>query len=91
MELLELQSDSDLRSRFRELSLQDFYKCVPEHRYGKIRKHAQVILCLFGSTYVCEQAVSLIYLNKSKVRNALSDSHLEDILTLPVSQLEHDI
>ncbi|KAL7400676.1 hypothetical protein ABVT39_015949 [Epinephelus coioides] len=42
MELLELQSDSDLRSKFRELPLQDFYRCVPAHRYAKIRKHAQM-------------------------------------------------
>ena len=91
MELLELQSDSDLRCRFRELSLQDFYKSVPAHRYGKIRKHAQVMFSLFGSTYVCEQAFSLMNLNKSKLRNALSDSHLHDILTLSVSQLEPDI
>ncbi|XP_063748741.1 general transcription factor II-I repeat domain-containing protein 2B-like [Eleginops maclovinus] len=91
MELLELQSDSDLHSRFRELSLQDFYRSIPAHRYGKIRKHAQVMLSLFGSTYVCEQAFSLMNLNKSKLRNALSDSHLHDILTLSVSQLEPDI
>ncbi|KAJ3584976.1 hypothetical protein NHX12_013699 [Muraenolepis orangiensis] len=49
MELLELQSDSDLHSRFRELSLQDFYRSIPAHRYGKIRKHAQR-LCLVGRT-----------------------------------------
>ncbi|KAJ3581116.1 hypothetical protein NHX12_017622 [Muraenolepis orangiensis] len=91
MELLELQSDSDLHSRFRELSLQDFYRSIPAHRYGKIRKHAQVMLSLFGSTYVCEQAFSLMNLNKSKLRNALSDTHLHDILTLSVSQLEPDI
>ncbi|KAK5868072.1 hypothetical protein PBY51_012517 [Eleginops maclovinus] len=91
MELLELQSDSDLHSRFRELSLQDFYRSIPAHRYGKIRKHAQVMLSLFGSTYFCEQAFSLMNLNKSKLRNALSDSHLHDILTLSASQLEPDI
>ena len=84
MELLELQSDSDLRSKFIEHPLQDFYRCVPAHRYGKIHKHAQVMLFLFGSTYVWEQAFSLINLNKSKLRNALSDSHLHDILTLSV-------
>ena len=91
MELLELQSDSDLRSKFRELPLQDFYRCVPAHRYAKIRKHAQVMLSLFGSTYICEQAFSLLNLNKCKLRNSLSDSHLHDILTLSVSQLEPDI
>ncbi len=46
MELLELQSDSDLQGKFRELPLQDFYRCVPAHRYANIRKHAQVMLSL---------------------------------------------
>ena len=91
MELLELQSDSNICSKFRELPLPDFYRCVPAHRYGKIHKHAQVMLSLFGSTYVCEQAFSLMNLNESKLRNALSDSHLHDILTLSVGQLEPDI
>uniref|UniRef100_A0A8P4KFQ5 SPIN-DOC-like zinc-finger domain-containing protein n=1 Tax=Dicentrarchus labrax TaxID=13489 RepID=A0A8P4KFQ5_DICLA len=91
MELLELQVYSDLHSKFRELTLQDFYRRVPAHRYAKIRKHAQVMLSLFGSTYVCEQAFSLLNLNKCKLRNALSDSHLHDILTLSVSQLEPDV
>ena len=91
MELLELQADSDLHSKFRELTLQDFYRHVPAHRYAKIRKHAQVKLSLFGSTYVCEQAFSLLNLNKCKLRNALSDPHLSDILTLSVSELEPDV
>ncbi|XP_041858599.1 general transcription factor II-I repeat domain-containing protein 2-like isoform X2 [Melanotaenia boesemani] len=77
MELLELQSDSDLHSK----SLQDFYRCVPAHRYAKICKHAQVMLSLFGSTYICEQAF----------RNSLSDSHVHDILTSSLSQLEPDV
>ena len=54
-----------------------------------MRKHAQVMLSVFGSTYLCEQAFSLMKLNKCKLRNALS--HLHDILTLSVSQLEPDI
>lgn len=91
MELLELQSDSDLHSKFRELSLQDFYRCVPAHRYAKLCKHAQVMLSLFGSTYVCEQAFSLLNLNKCKLRNSLSDAHVHDILTLSLSQLEPDV
>ena len=49
------------------------------------------MLSLFGSTYVCEQAFSLLNLNKCKLRNALSDPHLSDILTLSVSELEPDV
>ena len=54
MELLEFQSDSDLQSKFRQLPVQQFCKCVPAARYGKIQKHAQVMLSLFGSTHLCE-------------------------------------
>ena len=43
MVFLEHQTDSDLHSNSRELPLQDFYRCIPAHRYGKIRKHAQVM------------------------------------------------
>lgn len=88
MELIELQSDSQLQNKFRALPLLDFYTCFPADRYAKIRRHAQVMLSLFGSTYLCEQASSLMNVNKCKLRNSLSDSHLQDILTLSVSQLD---
>ncbi|KAM3872079.1 general transcription factor II-I repeat domain-containing protein 2-like [Diretmus argenteus] len=76
MELIELQSDSQLQNKFRALPLLDFYRCVPADRFAKIRKHAQVMLSLFGSTYLCEQAFSLMNLNKCKLRNSLSDLSL---------------
>ncbi|KAF7646085.1 hypothetical protein LDENG_00194110 [Lucifuga dentata] len=49
-------------------------------------KQTQVMLSLFGST--CEQAFSLMNLNKWKLRSTLTDSHLHDSLTLSVSQLQ---
>ncbi|XP_044220325.1 general transcription factor II-I repeat domain-containing protein 2B-like [Thunnus albacares] len=88
MELIELQSDSQLQNKFTAVPLLDFYRCVPADRYAKICKHAQVMLSLFGSTYLCEQAFSLM---KCKQRNSLSDSHPHDILTLSVSQLETNV
>ncbi|XP_053493347.1 general transcription factor II-I repeat domain-containing protein 2B-like isoform X2 [Ictalurus furcatus] len=54
MEPIELQCDSELKHKFRSLPLTDFYKCVPAHRYPKMCKQAQVMLSLFGSTYLCE-------------------------------------
>ncbi|KAL2087322.1 hypothetical protein ACEWY4_018381 [Coilia grayii] len=90
MELLELQSNSHLHNLYKELSLLEFYKSVPA-QYPKIRKHAQMMLSLFGSTYLCEQAFSIMNLNKPKHRNTLSNSHLHDILSLSVSQLQPNI
>uniref|UniRef100_A0A672N6G3 Uncharacterized protein n=1 Tax=Sinocyclocheilus grahami TaxID=75366 RepID=A0A672N6G3_SINGR len=91
MELIELQCDSELQHKFRSLPLTDFYKCVPANRYPKMCKQAQVMLSLFGSTYLCEQTFSLMNLNKCKLRSKLTDSHLHNILTLSVSQLQPNL
>ncbi len=64
MELIELQCDTELKHKFTSLPLTDFYKCVPANRYTKMFKQAQVMLSLFGSTYLCEQTFSLMNLNK---------------------------
>ncbi|XP_017322188.1 general transcription factor II-I repeat domain-containing protein 2A [Ictalurus punctatus] len=60
MELIDLHCDSELKNKFRSLPLTDFYKCVPANRLPKICKQAQVMLSLFGSTYLCEQTFSLM-------------------------------
>ncbi|KAK7893660.1 hypothetical protein WMY93_022812 [Mugilogobius chulae] len=91
MELIEFQCDSELKNKFMALNLKDFYTQVSLQRYPHIKKHAQVMLSLFGSTYICEQTFSVMNLNKSKLRGTLTDSHLEDILTLSVSQLQPNI
>ncbi|XP_067243660.1 general transcription factor II-I repeat domain-containing protein 2B-like [Chanodichthys erythropterus] len=91
MELIELQCDSELKHKFTSLPLTDFYKCVPANRYPKMCKQAQVMLSLFGSTYLCEQTFSLMNLNKSKLRSQITDSHLHNILSLSVSQLQPNL
>lgn len=91
MELIEFQCDSELKNKFMSLHLKDFYTHVSSERYPSIRKHAQVMLSLFGSTYICEQTFSVMNLNKSRLRSTLTDPHLQDILTLSVSQLQPDI
>ncbi len=91
MELIELQCDTELKHKFTSLPLTDFYKCVPANRYPKMCKQAQVMLSLFGSTYLCEQTFSLMNLNKSKLRSKITDSHLHNILSLSVSQLQPNL
>uniref|UniRef100_A0A3B3IGK3 HAT C-terminal dimerisation domain-containing protein n=1 Tax=Oryzias latipes TaxID=8090 RepID=A0A3B3IGK3_ORYLA len=91
MELIEFQCDTELRPKFVSLPLRDFYPHVSKQRYPQMRKNAQVMLSLFGSTYICEQTFSLMNLNKIKLRGTLTDSHLQDILTLSVSKLQPNI
>uniref|UniRef100_A0A3B3HY18 HAT C-terminal dimerisation domain-containing protein n=1 Tax=Oryzias latipes TaxID=8090 RepID=A0A3B3HY18_ORYLA len=56
------------------------FQCDSE--YPQMRNNAQVMLSLFGSTYICEQTFSLMNLNKIKLRRTLTDSRLLDQLTL---------
>ncbi len=91
MELIEFQCDTELKNKFMSQNLKDFYTQAPLQRYPHIKKHAQVMLSLFGSTYICEQTFSVMNLNKSRLRGTLTDSHLDDILTLSGSQLKPNI
>uniref|UniRef100_A0A3P9L8G5 SPIN-DOC-like zinc-finger domain-containing protein n=1 Tax=Oryzias latipes TaxID=8090 RepID=A0A3P9L8G5_ORYLA len=90
MEFIEFQCDTELRRKFVSLPLRDFYPHVSVQRYPQMRKNAQVMLSLFGSTYICEQTFSLMNLKKIKLRGTLTDSHLQDIQTL-VSKLQPNI
>ena len=79
MEVIEIQCDSDLRTKFNELGVPEFYKYLPI-RFKNIRELAFKILSMFGSTYRCEQLFSLMKGNKCPARSRLSDSHLGAVL-----------
>ncbi|CAL9682960.1 unnamed protein product [Knipowitschia caucasica] len=84
MELIEFQCDTEVKNKIMSLNLKDFYTQVSLQRFPHIKKHAQVMLSLFGSTYICEQTFS-------EPEQVQTDSHLDDILTLSVSQLQPNI
>ena len=44
------------------------------------------VLCMFRSTYVCEQVFSVMNINKTKFRSRLTHKHLNDILKLAATQ-----
>ena len=59
MELIELQSSSQLKSRFREVPLIEFNQYyLTSKRIPSIVKHANEVAVFFVSTYVCEQFFS---------------------------------
>jgi hypothetical protein len=102
LELMELQTDPDMKIIFERtklkkvedrLPLMDFYqKYVHEARsYPKLIAHAKKMACIFGSTYVCEQLFSKMKFTKNKYRTRLTDSHLNDILYISSSSMTANI
>lgn len=91
LELIELQCDSESRSRHQQLSLVNFYRQLEKGRFQEIRTFAKKMLSLFGSTYLCEKTFSVMNFNKNRVRTRLSDSHLRDILRIKTTAFEPDL
>ncbi|XP_074513994.1 general transcription factor II-I repeat domain-containing protein 2A-like [Sebastes fasciatus] len=90
MELIDLQSDTLLAEHFRSVSLLDFYSSLKEENFPHMRRHAQKILVLFGSTYVCEQTFSVMKFNKSRYRSSITDDHLSAVLRISTSDIQPD-
>ncbi|XP_068598240.1 general transcription factor II-I repeat domain-containing protein 2A-like [Brachionichthys hirsutus] len=90
LELIDLQSDSALKDTFKSLNLNDFYASLNEATFPNLRRTAQKMLVLFGSTYVCEQTFSVMNINKSRHRSKLTDQHLRSILRIATTKITPD-
>lgn len=92
MELIDLQCSAELKAKFRDVPLLDFYKFyLPAKSFPGLSCHALKMASLFGSTYICEQFFSKVKVLKSKHRNRLGDERLESSLRIATSQIEPDI
>ncbi|CAK1603041.1 unnamed protein product [Parnassius mnemosyne] len=79
MELIEIQENSPLKSKFEDVELCDFYKkYLEDDNFPQLRKFARTLICAFGSTYKCEKFFSLMKVNKSTHRTRLTDDNLEN-------------
>lgn len=90
LELTDLQSDAALAEHFKSGSLLDFYSSLKEENFPNMRRHAQKMFVLFGSTYICEQTFSVIRFNKSRYRSSLTDDHLSALLRISISDIQPD-
>ena len=80
LELIELQESDELYAPYRESSMLDFYKTLP-NTFVNLKDNALLHTSMFGSTYCCEQAFLQTKMNKSSTRNQLTDDdHLEAVM-----------
>lgn len=90
LELIDLQSDGVLAEHFKSGSLLDFYSSLKEENFPNIRRHAQKMFVLFGSTYICEETFSIMKFTKSRYRSSLTDDHLSAVLRISTSDIQPD-
>ena len=81
MEMIELQNNNELKAKYNNLSLLDFYKLyVRAEDFPILRRHLLKFASLFGTTYSWEQFFSKLTLAKTLFRSRLRDSNLENQL-----------
>ena len=85
LEIIDMQCDSDLKNEFAENDLNKFHQYLLPG-YPNLTAHAAKLLSMFGTTYLCEQVFSVMSINKINFRSRLTDTNLNHILKLTVTQ-----
>ncbi|XP_076397681.1 general transcription factor II-I repeat domain-containing protein 2-like isoform X2 [Megachile rotundata] len=87
LELIDLKCDRMLKTKFNQAeSLMHFYTSFSHIRFPLLYILAGKILCMFGSTYVCEQLFSNMKKTKSIHRTGLTNYNLKCSLILSSCQ-----
>lgn len=86
MELCDLQTDIFLKNL--ETNGIEFWKKVSPTKYPKLHNVMLKTCSMFGSTYVCESAFSIMKNIKNEHRTRLTDNHLENLLRLALTEYD---
>ena len=77
MELIYLHERTDLKTKYMEMNLGDFYrKYLDQNKFSNLRKFMACKMTLFESTYLCEQYFSKMGFIKSPYLSLMTDKHL---------------
>ena len=79
MDLINLQCDINLKQKFQDVHMGNFYSSAT--KIFAIR-----LMALFDSTYICEQILSQMKNNKSNKRNRLTYKHLQTVMKIISTQ-----
>ena len=89
MELIDLQKRIDLKAKYMEMNLGDFYrKYFDQDYFPNLRKFMASKMVLFGSTYLCEQFFSKMGPMKSPYGSVMTDKHLENGLRVASTSIK---
>ncbi|CAM1309400.1 Uncharacterised protein r2_g1956 [Pycnogonum litorale] len=91
MELIDLQSDMDLRRAYDSNDLVTFYKNYVCGKHPNLEQHARKMTSLFGSTYCREQFFSRMKFTKNRYQSQLRDEHLTSQLRVASTSCRADI
>ena len=92
MELIDLQQRNDLKIKYIEMNIGEFYRnFLNRENFPHLKKFVASKLALFGLTYVCEQFFSKVGYMKSTHRTALTDEHLENGLRVASTSIKINV
>lgn len=74
-----------LKDKFTTVTVDLFYQNLGP-AFPRLSAFASKILSIFGTTYLCEQAFSVMNINKSNLHSRLTHRHLNDIMTVATTQ-----
>ncbi|GFU37562.1 dimer_Tnp_hAT domain-containing protein [Nephila pilipes] len=86
LEIIEMQCC--LKQLFLNSTKLDFYRALLKAEFPKIIAHAQKVMAIFASSYVCEQTFSTMKLRENSIRNRLTEEHLFSLLKVASTQVE---
>ena len=87
LELVDMQSDIELKQLFQSEDLLEFWNRAPDRKYHNLKTNAQKNAPVFGSTYVCEALFSTMVRIKNQYRNRLTNDHLKKLLNTASSTI----
>ncbi|KAJ8038488.1 General transcription factor II-I repeat domain-containing protein 2A [Holothuria leucospilota] len=91
LEIIQLQSNDELKARYNNLPLLEFYqRYIRVDDFPILRRHALRYASVFGTTYCCEQFFSKLTLAQNRLRSRLTDTNLERQLRLATSSIKAD-
>lgn len=89
-DVIKIQTDNKARNDYANLTVYEFFKPLDEKKYPYLRDIAKKLFVIFGSTYNCESAFSVMKYNKSKTRSRMTDEHLRAIMRITTTQFSPD-